>query len=337
MTSLTNKEELTWSEMVDLFWENPGEVIKESFKTGQMPSTVIKQQQKTAALKFPYRRQSISDGLIVGYYADGKPVVLDIVGNHVAIQGKTNSGKSFGAKVLVEAANNCDDVNVLIYDKRKRANVFDAWSSNLSVISQDDDDMLASLKSLYQLIMARGSHMISKYGTDIWAPGMDLNYLIVVLEEASYLTSIKGADKVVADIMKIARSFGVSIVYSTQQFSVKEMGQYGSVIRQQMEIAMIYKSTKDIAAFLVEDWPEENKPQMLEQGMFYTNADWTRLEYQAKTFWLPESRNKVADADALLAWWIGGEKERVHTVQYPKAPELTAMYEQFLAEAGETE
>jgi hypothetical protein len=334
--TLTTKEELTFNEMVAYFKENAGEVIKEFFKTGQPLSTIIKHKANSVA-SFIYKRQSISEGLIVGYYADGQPVLLDIVGNHVAIQGKTNSGKSFGAKVLVEAANNCDDVNVLIYDKRKRANVFDAWSANLSVISQDDDDMLNSLKSLYELIMARGSHMISKYGTDIWTPGMDLNYLVVVLEEASYLGSIKGAPKVIADIMKIARSFGVSIVYSTQQFSVNELGKdHGNVIRQQMEIGMIYKSTKDIAAFLIEDWPADNKPQMLEQGMFYTNADWTRLGYQAKTFWLTESKNKVADADALLAWWIDKEKEKVHTVQFPREPELSEMYKAFMEE-GESE
>lgn len=163
--------------------------------------------------------KSIADPLRIGVYADGDEAAYTLLEHHLLMMGMSGAGKSFGGtwNLVAEAITRRDTV-IWATDITKKSQTLGAVAPALDWMATTKQDALSMLDTVRAVIGPRTEHL-SQRRLNGWRPGCGLQFLIVILEEASDVfaaMSDKQQERFVST-MRSARSAGIYLVASLQR------------------------------------------------------------------------------------------------------------------------
>lgn len=196
---------------------------------------------------------SVANGIEVGIYADGNPIILPMVGRHTEVIGMTGSGKSALANSIFAALSRCPDALIWVTAVSKLFPLVgpwcEPWWENPDKIQgpifdkiggQDHELAMAVLLAAYQLVDERSK--IKRKGDKLQV-SKDNPLVVVVLEESMSLlaNSTKvlthngrhmNASQLCQQITQLGRSELVHLLRFDQYGLMDSAGEDGNKIRR---------------------------------------------------------------------------------------------------------
>jgi hypothetical protein len=150
-----------------------------------------------------------------GLWQDGQPVQYCIVGHHLQISGTTGSGKSFGgAWNLLGEIITRHDAAVFGVDITKGDGTLGPMREALHRLETTPKGARAMLSEVLAEVKPRQNYLTRK-GLKKWEEGCGLTYWVVWLEECPDIIDVLDVETLIK-LLRIARSAGISIVFSLQ-------------------------------------------------------------------------------------------------------------------------
>lgn len=164
----------------------------------------------------PYRPGgSICEPLRPGIWQDGNDVEYVMTGHHLQISGMTGAGKSFGgAWNLLGEVITRHDVAVFGADVTKGQQTLGPLAAGLHRLETTEQGARKLLAEVLAEVKARTDYLSGK-GLNKWESGCGLTYWVVWLEECPDVLAALNLDDAIK-LLRIARSAGISIVFSLQ-------------------------------------------------------------------------------------------------------------------------
>ncbi|MEV0089126.1 hypothetical protein [Saccharopolyspora sp. NPDC050642] len=174
---------------------------------------------------------SIMDPLVVGVYEDTEPVRIYLPGDkstgrnatHYGVMGMNGSGKTHGAKESWTEVLTRRDAGLIVLDPVKGEQTVGFLGDAPYKVVTGDKQCRRFIKRLPALVADRASQL-GQWGYDQWVPEAfelhGLPYLVVWVEEAPRV--LEDA-KTTIRLAQEARSAGISLVFSLQKASYKNM------------------------------------------------------------------------------------------------------------------
>ncbi|GAA0255733.1 hypothetical protein [Cryptosporangium japonicum] len=171
---------------------------------------------------------SIADPIVVGVYADGRPMQLLLPGAespeprpvlHLLTGGASGSGKSVFGRLITAEVSDRHDVELIVIDPTKGIQTIAPIEHRIDWPVWDADPTKAKAKSkdalagIYRAGLAK-ANWLGEHGYDQWLPGCGLPFTVVQIEELATLASSAQALK---DLLATCRSGGIGILGSLQR------------------------------------------------------------------------------------------------------------------------
>lgn len=196
---------------------------------------------------------TVADGIEVGIYADGNPIILPMVGRHTEVIGMTGSGKSALANSIFAALSRCPDVLIWVTATSKLFPLVgpwcEPWWENPDKIQgpifdkiggQDHELAMAVLVAAYQLVDERSK--IKRKGDKLQV-SKENPLVVVVLEESMSLLANPtkvlthngrrmNASQLCQQITQLGRSELVHLLRFDQYGLMDSAGEDGNKIRR---------------------------------------------------------------------------------------------------------
>jgi hypothetical protein len=167
---------------------------------------------------------SIADPIRVGVWQDGDDCAFSLR-RHLQLMGTTGSGKSIGGawNTLGEVMTR-PDAAILAIDTSKDEQTLGPLREGLARLDVTKDDAVRLLRAVHAKIPQR-TKWLAQHGFSNWERGCGLTYWVVWIEEASkFMASLSSKDEErLEEVVKEARSAGVTIVFSLQRSDYSQM------------------------------------------------------------------------------------------------------------------
>lgn len=166
-------------------------------------------------------RRSVAEGVYVGTYEDGIPLVLCPTGDksrapfQLGVMGMARAGKSHAFRIFALALSRTEDAVLWVIDATKASQTVGILAPGIDKIGDTQEKAQYMLESLVEVIRMRGEYLASK-GFDEWEPGCGIPALFVWVEEAA---DILAGSKLWERLSRSSLSTGVFLINSMQRAS----------------------------------------------------------------------------------------------------------------------
>jgi S-DNA-T family DNA segregation ATPase FtsK/SpoIIIE len=193
---------------------------------------------------------SVKQAMTIGHFADGSPILLDVMDDHILIAGATDKGKSGVENVIIANLAGCSDADILGIDMKPGALELGPWQDVMTVLADGAKGAEAVADYVVREMELRGEHLSTLRGPDgepvrKWIPGNPEaepgspewghgKAWILVIDELAELVrqTPKVVDKLIT-LNQVARAMGIRIIAATQSPSERAFGGKGTDARQQ--------------------------------------------------------------------------------------------------------
>lgn len=214
---------------------------------------------------------SINDGIEIGVYEDGTPIILKLVGKHLEIVGMTGSGKSALVNCLISQLSRCHDVVLWVGAVDKLLPLVNPWCRPWWqglipqpvfdwIAGQRMSEVLKMLAAAYQVIDLRSR---TPREDDKITPSSSVPALVLILEESSSALNAQGAagrrtpkvrchtgeelnaSQLLNRITRLGRSEGAIVIRVDQFALVGTAGEDGPLIKRNTELRICLKTMNE--------------------------------------------------------------------------------------------
>jgi hypothetical protein len=228
----------------------------------------------TKTISLPNNHQyagSINEGIEIGMYEDGTPIILRLVGKHLEIVGMTGSGKSALVNCLISQLSRCNDVVLWIGAVDKLLPLVNPWCRPWwqRLVPQPVFDWIAGQRMAEVLKMLAGAYQLIDLRSktpredDKITPSPAVPALVLILEESSSALNAQGgtgrrtpkvrchtgeelnASQLVNRITRLGRSEGVIVIRVDQFALVGTAGEDGPLIKRNTELRICLKTMSE--------------------------------------------------------------------------------------------
>ncbi|WP_042400134.1 FtsK/SpoIIIE domain-containing protein [Streptacidiphilus carbonis] len=193
---------------------------------------------------------SVKQAMTVGLFADGTPILLDVMADHILVAGATDKGKSGLLNVIIANLAGCPDVKILGIDMKPGALELGPWQAVMHALASGAEGAEAVADYVVREMELRGEHLATLRGPDgepvrKWIPGNPDadpdspewghgDAWVLVIDELAELVrqTPKVADRLIT-LNQVARAMGIRILAATQSPSERAFGGKGTDARQQ--------------------------------------------------------------------------------------------------------
>jgi hypothetical protein len=193
---------------------------------------------------------SVKQPMTIGVFADGSPVLLDLMDDHVLIAGATDKGKSGVINVVAGNLAPLPDVKMLGIDMKPGALELGPWADVMLALADGAKAAEALVEFVVREMELRGEHLATLRGPNgepvrKWIPGNPEAdpespewghgpLWVVIIDELAELVrqTPKVADRLIT-LNQVARAMGIRILAATQSPSERAFGGKGTDARQQ--------------------------------------------------------------------------------------------------------
>ena len=169
-------------------------------------------------------RASIADPIRVGVWQDGDDCEFSLR-SHLQVMGRTGSGKSIGgAWNILSDAMTRHDVAIMAIDTSKDEQTLGPLREGLARFDGDHKTAVQLLRAVHASIPKR-TKWLAQHDHSNWEKGCGLTYWVLWIEEAAkFMNNLSSKDEErLEEVMKEARSAGVTIVLSLQRSDYTQM------------------------------------------------------------------------------------------------------------------
>lgn len=175
------------------------------------------------------RSMTVADPLGLGRHMDGSELRLRLLRTHVALIGKTGSGKSSGLWALIDGLSACRDVRLHGIDLSDGP-ALPAWRQVIERYATDPDQASELLDDALRIVRERTAELRRLVESD--EPGVDENWnpsvghpqLVVVVDEFALMTDHKELISRVVEIARTGRKAAVTLLLASQKAGKDDFG-----------------------------------------------------------------------------------------------------------------
>jgi S-DNA-T family DNA segregation ATPase FtsK/SpoIIIE len=231
---------------------------------------------------------SLTEPLVLGRFANGEPVLLSLLGEHLLVGGATGRGKSGLLNVIVAELSVRTDAALWGIDMKLGLEL-SPWRPVLGRLATNEEEAFELLTVANRVLDAR-ARLLAGRTVRKWRPSADEPALVIAVDELAELSA--ESLSLFERLARMGRAAGIILVAVTQRPSVEALGSLDARTQLTVRVALGVIEARDTELILgsgrlADGWRAE---KLGPPGSFYVLAPGQHERpRRARAFWLDDA------------------------------------------------